>query len=175
MNDEAKQTIETISALVADGRLFDSTGYSVVQVTKDGEHMPLRLPIKSTGVADFQEKLAAKAPRPPVRYETHPKGSPVALELGSRVAVQVLVFDNTDEAYLEELETHNQKFTWQVAVSGLAVDWKRSDGSLVEEMEEKIAILKANGITGHQIQKIFADVQALTLLDEDRKDFLSAT
>jgi hypothetical protein len=60
-----------------------------------------------------------------------------------------------------------------VAVFALATAWKRKDGSLVESYDEKVAILKANGITGHQIGQVFQDVQDLTQLNEEKQDFLS--
>ncbi len=173
MTDEAKQAVETVSKLVADVRLFDSNGYSEIKVTKDGAVKQLRLPIKSTGVADFQEHLTAKAPRPPVRREFYKKGSPEALALGINHAVSVVEFDNTDEAYVDALEKHGQMVTWQVAVFAIDMPFERPDGTPAGSVEEKVEILKSSGMTAHHIQQVFDDVQALTQFSEDRQDFLS--
>jgi hypothetical protein len=87
--------------------------------------------------------------------------------------VRVPEFNTLEEAYLDALEAHEQEFTWKVAVFALGLDWKRKDGSMVESYGEKVTILKANGITGHQIGQIFQDVQGLTRFNEERQDFLS--
>ena len=84
-----------------------------------------------------------------------------------------IVFDTTDETYVDELNRHNQDFGWQVAVFALDLTWKMTDGSTAETHDHKMKVLKSNGITDHQINKIYQDVQELTQFAEDRKDFLS--
>jgi len=165
--------VETISELVADGLLFDSKGFTVIKVTKDGDEKKLRLPIKSTGVAEFQEELSGKAPKPPRTFERIKKGSEQGREMGLKHSQMMVVFDNTDNDYIDALEKHNQEFLWQIAVFALDINWKKKDGLLAESFEDKRDILKSNNITGHQINKIYKDVSLLTQFEEDRQDFLS--
>jgi|GEM_PF-1664788 len=165
--------VETISELVADGLLFDSKGFTVIKVTKDGDEKKLRLPIKSTGVAEFQEELSGKAPKPPQTFERIKKNSEQGKAMGLKHDQMMVVFDNTDNDYIDALEKHNQEFSWQIAVFALDINWKKKDGLLAESFEDKRDILKSNNITGHQINKIYKDVSLLTQFEEDRQDFLS--
>lgn len=166
--------MKTISELIENQHLFESRGYSIVKVTKAGKEEFLKLPIKSTGVAEYQEKLSQKAPRPPVTFEMAKKGSKEALELGINHHVKICVFDRTDDAYIDELNTHVDEFNWRVVIFALDLSWKKSDGTTeATTFDEKKKVLQSNGITGHHIDKIFKDVQALTDYAEDRQDFLS--
>ena len=164
--------LETITELVEGEALFESKGYSIVKVTKGGEEKLIKLPIKSTGVADYIEKLRTKAPRPPVTFQIVKRDSPEGKELGLSHDRKIQVFDTTDERYIDAMTKHNQDFNWAVAIFALDLSWKRSDGSLVEDIEEKKKILKSNGITWQQINTIFEDVQALTKMEDERADFL---
>jgi hypothetical protein len=158
---------ETITELVEGANLFESRGYSIVKVTRAGQEKLLRLPIKSTGVADFIEKLKGRAPRPPVIFQIVKRDSPEGRELGLTHDRKIQVFDTTDEKYIT-----NQEFNWAVAIFALDMPFRKADGTEAKDTEEKKRVLKSNGITWHQINKIFADVQALTLMAEERADFL---
>ena len=164
---------ELISELVEGQNLFDSKGYSIIKVTKAGEEKFLKLPIKSTGVAEFQESLSGKAPRPPVTFEVIKKGSPEGRALSLTHDRLIHIFDTTDEKYVDALNKHNQEFSWQVVVFAVDVEWKKKDGTLCQSYEEKKAILKSNGITGEHVSQIFKDVQRLTTLQGDQEDFLA--
>jgi hypothetical protein len=161
-----------ISELIEGEKLFDSSGFSLVKVTKDGSEEFLELPIKSTGVAEFQEELQGKAPRPPVKKELIKKGSKEGKGLGLVHHKLMQVFDNTDENYIDALEKHNQDFIWQIVVFALDIAWKKKDGAQAATFEEKKGILKSTGITGHHTDQIFRDVQKLTRIQEEQEDFL---
>ena len=161
-----------ISELVEGENLFNSFGFSTVKVTKDGAEKFIELPIKSTGVAQFQEKLQGTAPRPPVRKELIKKNSPEGKELGLSHDRMTQVFDNTDEGYIDALEKHNQDFIWKIVIFALDLKWKKKDGSEAISFDEKMNILKSTGITGHHTDQIFKDVQNLTRIQEEREDFL---
>ena len=163
---------QLISQLVEGENLFDSRGYSIVRVTKAGVPQDLKLPIKSTGVAEYREKLSGQAPRPPVKHEVIKAASLEGQLLGLKKDALRTVFDATDETYIDRLDKHNREFTWKVAVFALDLEWKRKDGSAVESFEEKKQILQANGISMNQINQIFRDVKALTTLKGDQEDFL---
>ena len=165
--------IEVISELVEGAMIFESRGYSVIKVTRGGEEKPLKIPIKSTGVAEYQEELSQKAPRPPVVKEFIKKGSPEGRALGLPHDQITLVFDTTDEKYINAQEKHLQDFTWRVAAFAIDASLKMADGNVAESVDDKIKVLKSNRITGHHIDQIVEDVRALTKWSEDREDFLS--
>ena len=164
--------LEIITELVEGANLFESKGYSIVKVTKGGVEKRLKLPIKSTGVAEYIEKLRTKAPKPPVTFQIIKRDSPEGRELGLTHDRKIQVFDPTDEKYIDALERHNQEFNWRVAIFALDMAFKTASGAEVTEPEEKKRILKSNGITWSQINQIFEDVQALTRMEEERADFL---
>jgi len=164
-----------ISELIEGSKLFDSSGFALVKVTKSGKEELLELPIKSTGVDELQEKLSSKAPRPPVRKELIKKNSKEGRELGLSHDKFEQVFDNTDEDYIFALDKHNQNFIWQTVIFALDLKLKKKDSSEAMTFEEKKEILKSNGLTLDHVNQIFEDVQKLTKLQEDREDFLSET
>ncbi len=132
-----------------------------------------RLSIKSTGVAEFQEELSGKAPKPPRTFERIKKNSKEGQAMGLKHDQMMHVFDPTDEDYIDALEKHTQYLLWQVVVFALDISWKKADGTEAKDFEEKKEILKTNNISGHQVDKIYTDVQLLTQFEEDRQDFLS--
>ena len=77
-----KDKIETITELIEGDNVFESHGYAEVKVTRKGKPQKIKLPIKSHGVSEFQEKLAAKAPQPPTTFETIRKGSEEGKSMG---------------------------------------------------------------------------------------------
>ena len=164
---------ERISELIEGAKLFDSSGFSLVKITKNGKEKFLELPIKSTGVADFMDQLSGKAPRPPVVKQHIKQNSPEGKELGLARDKLLQVFDATDEDYIDALEKHNQDFTWKVAIFALDLVWKKADGKEAKTFEEKKQVLKTNDITWAHIQQIFIDVKNLTQTQEADGDFLS--
>jgi len=165
--------IEIITELVEGDNVFESHGYAVVKITRGGKSKKIRLPIKSHGVAEFQEKLAAKAPKPPTTFELIRKGSPEGKELGLKHHQKAIVFDLTDEAYIDAMDKHNQDFQWRVAVFALDLSWKKKDGTIAETYEEKKKMLQDAGLTGFQLIDILKAVNELTQFAEEQEDFLS--
>ena len=171
-----------ISELIEGEKTFDSYGFSLVKITHTeviegvgnvSVEQLLELPIKSTGVAEFQEELTGKAPRPPVKKEVIKKDSLDGKLLGLNEDRLMQVFDNTDEAYIDALEKHNQGFIWRIVVFALDIAWKKKDGTEAATFEEKKAILKSTGITGSHTDQIFKDVMALSRMQGAMEDFLS--
>ena len=163
---------ERISELIEGRKLFDSNGYSLLKVTKDGKEKFLELPIKSTGVAEYMDQLSGKAPRPPVVKRVVKQNSPEGKQLGLARDKLTQVFDTTDEAYIDALEVHNQDFNWRVAIFALGINWKKADGKEAKTFAERKQILKTNDITWSHIEQIFTDVKLLTRIQEDQEDFL---
>ena len=172
-NEKQEKNPTRISELIEGEKTFDSYGFSLIKITRDGVEQLLELPIKSTGVAEFQEELTGKAPRPPVKKEVIKKDSPEGKALGLDEDRLMQVFDNTDEVYIDALEKHNQEFIWRIVVFALDIAWKKKDGIPVFTFEEKKAILKSTGITGSHTNQIFKDVMALSRVQGAMEDFLS--
>ena len=169
--------IEIISELIEGEGRFDSRGYSKVKLTKiiKGRPVvkPVELPIKSTGVAEYQEKLRAKAPAPPVTKEFIKKGSPEGKALGLPHDRIVQTYDLTDQKYVDELDDFQRELNWRVAIFALDMVLRKADKSVAETYEEQKQVLKTSGITLFHINKILRDVNDLTMFAEDRQDFLS--
>lgn len=163
---------KVMSELIEDSNIFGSNGFSTIKITKDGKENMLDLPIKSTGVAQFQEKLQGTAPRPPIKREVIKKSSPEGKELGLTHDRIMQVFDTTDEVYIDALDKHNQNFIWKIVIFALDLKWTLKDGSEAKTFEEKKRILQSSNITGHHTDQIFKDVQSLTRFEEERADFL---
>lgn len=172
-HQEKEKKPKRISELIQGEKTFDSYGYALVKITRDGVEELLELPIKSTGVAEFQEELTGKAPRPPVKKEVIKKDSLEGKLLGLDEDRLMQVFDNTDDDYIDALEKHNQDFIWQIVVFALYISWKDKAGREVATFEEKKAILKSTGITSSHTDRIFKDVMALSRMTEVAEDFLS--
>jgi len=176
-NKDKDEAIFVISELIENDGLFDSRGYSRIKLTKivGGEAVvqAVKLPIRSTGVAEYQEKLKAKTPAPPVTKEFVKKGSPEGKALGLPHDRIIQMFDTTDQKYIDELDSFQQELNWRVAIFALDMVFKNKDGTIAEEYEDKRRVLKTSGITMAHINKILKDVNDLTLWAEDRQDFLS--
>ncbi len=175
---------QRISELVEGEKLFDSSGFSLVKITKlcldetDGTTMKakeqfIELPIKSTGVSEYIDQLSGKAPRPPVIKRLIKKNTKEGKELGLSHDKMLQIFDSTDEDYIDALEKHNQDFNWKVAIFALDLKWTKKDGSEATTIEDKKQVLKTNDITWAHIAQIFTDVKNLTRTSEDQEDFLS--
>ena len=61
---DKENDVEILSEMVEDEGLFESRGYSVVKVTRDGKAGKLRLSISTRGVSDLMGEINAGAPRP---------------------------------------------------------------------------------------------------------------
>ncbi|MBN2568127.1 MAG: hypothetical protein JXB42_01720 [Deltaproteobacteria bacterium] len=168
-NDNAPRRI---SELVAGQKVFDSSGFSLLKVTKGGVEELLELPIKSTGVAEFEEELSGKAPKPPVKKELVRKDSKEGKAMGLIHDRLMQVFDTTDETYIAALERHTSDFVWQICIFALDITWTKKDGSEAETFGERKEILQTNGITGSHVDQIYKDVRTLTRIEEEEADFL---
>jgi hypothetical protein len=131
------QSPTLLSTLVENESIFVCKGYSTIKVTRDGKAELFKLPIKTNGVAEYQEKIASQAPRPPSTMEFVKADSAEGRALGLTKDALQRVFDLTDEAYVKAINAHNDEFNWRVAVYGLDIEWKKADGSMAETYEEK--------------------------------------
>lgn len=133
----------------------------------------VRVPIKTTGVMEYREKVAAAAPKPPTTTKLIKAGSDEADVFGINQDAEIIVFDTTDESYVEALNEHNNDFVLRVAVFAIDLQWVKNDGTTAKTYEEKRAILESNGICGIQLTTIYNDITKLAKFSEVNEDFLS--
>ncbi len=173
-----KYQILDIAEIIEGNDPFIARGYSIVKTTRrvsddDGnptgedEVVGIRIPIKSSGVEEYREEIAKKAPKPPVVTVD-------GAEVGQKAGERYRVFDLTDDAYVEAFEAHANDLTFKVVAFAIDAPIKNADGNEAKEIAEKEAILKRLNLTAHQIEQIAADIQALTMIESERADFLSA-
>ena len=130
--------IETISELVENQMAFECKGYSVVKLTIDGVETPKRVPIKSTGVTEFQEKLSQKAPRPPTIEQPGKDGQP-----------GIRIFDHTDEKYIDDQEKHLQDFQWRLVAFAVDAKLTMANGETAKTIDEKLKVLNIQAQVGY--------------------------
>jgi hypothetical protein len=172
MRESEPIEIERISELVESQSIFTSTSVSRLKVIRNGKTYALEIPIKSTGLEEYREKLRDKAPRPPVFIETYKKGSKEALEFNSNTDVKVCKFDFTDVDYIDANDAYVREFPWKLAVFAIDCPLKMADGSIAETYEDKKRVLMSNGITGKHLDQIAIDVRNLSEFNQEQEDFL---
>ena len=153
-------------------KLFESTGYSYVKVTVDGEADVLKLPIRSTGIAERMDRLRASEPKPPI-VPTHVRAdSQVGRQLKLKQNDWVKMYDLTDEGYLREAEAHQTTVVLELINQGLALEFEEVDGTPVTAAARKLEILRELGMSTAQFQQLVSDINELTTLTEgDRLAF----
>jgi hypothetical protein len=166
-----EQIINEISAIVEGAGLFRSTGYSRIAVTTGGIKRILKIPIATLGVDEIIKGMELKAPRPPVIVRTATNEEAEAM--GETGHVEIRTYDFTDPEYLKAIERHGDEGTWRVAIQGMNIAYGGPlDSAEALTFEKKKEILLAHGITTRHIIQIFKDIRKLTVVQEDREDFL---
>ena len=175
---EGKYEIIDIAEIVEGDELFVGRGYSIVKTTRRvldesgdptgaSETVGIRLPIKSSGAQEYIDALSKIAPKPPTITVD-------GAEIGKKSGELYRVFDVTDEKYLEALDQHMQDVTFKVVAFALDVPIRDADGGDVKTIDEKEKILKRLNLTSHQVEEIADDIRRLTMITDERADFLSA-
>ena len=170
----AERSLERIDSIQSKESLFDSRGFSRVKVTRDGAGEILEIPIRSGGIWELMEEMSRQAPRPPFRAEWITADSDQGRQLGLDRDRPVLAFDTTDREYLERLAAHHQEVLWRVLVTGIDLPFVDENGREQGGFDQRKSILRNSGLTQHQAEKIFRDIQNLTRLEEEREDFTFA-
>jgi len=171
IKDWPRQRVEAIQAGEA---LFDSRGVCRVKITRQDAPAILEVPIRSTGIWELMERLSRQAPRPPVRAEWMTADSNLGRQLGLSRDGPVLLFDTADPDYLTRLAAHHREVLWQVLLAGIDLPLLDAAGQAVSDPAEQRRILEEAGLSEHQAEKIFKDIQVLTRLEEEAEDFFSA-
>lgn len=156
---------------------LSSWGYtSDLKITKGKETQSIQLKIKSVGVADVIEQTSKGQPRPPSTVKSYKKGTREALALGSKYDVIVREIDESDPAYLQQMEEHNRRSGQLIMLAGLAydIDVPKGSGNFVlkgADVNSQSSIidpdgalkwLRNRGITGSHYAQILKDIRGLT-------------
>jgi len=168
-----------VTELIEGESVFESHGISKVKVTKmikDGEGelvseiVPLIFKIKSSGVADLVDTFSKDAPTPPVKNELVKPGSDLGrqMKLGKKQWVRIPDFSDPD--YIEQKEKFDQDLGMAILLQGLDLEFKSKDGNMITDDNEKVAILKQQGMTGEQFLQVIRDIQNLTRWEEAKTE-----
>jgi hypothetical protein len=174
--------VETLTRLRGGQTPFLAWGYSDLKVQRGEECFIQRMPIKSTGLAEIMEQMAADAPVPPTKKVLVKPDSPEGREARLTHATFMQVFDTTDKDYIERSRKHNVKTTFRIILNGLAVDIEderenvlvKSNGpgmkSDVTDEDAAITVLKGLGFSTHHFDKMYADITNLTNTEKEAVD-----
>ena len=165
---------ERVAEIRAEEALFESRGFSRVKVTRAGQAQVLEIPIRSSGVWELMEELSAQAPRPPFRAEWIAADSDLGRQLGLDRDRPVMLFDTTDPDYIDRLGAHHREVLWRVLTRAVDLPFVDREGRELNDPRERRELLRASGLTEHQAEKIFRDIQRLSKLDEEIEDFICA-
>jgi hypothetical protein len=169
MKGEMMEEIQ-ITELVEGGSVFESHGLTRVKVTKEGEPKTLIFKIKSSGVADLVDTFSKDAPTPPVKNELILPDSDLGRLMKLSKKEWCRIPDFTDPDYIKNKEKFDQDLGMAILLQGLDLEFKREDGSDVTDSDEKVEILKQQGMTGEQFLQVIRDIQDLTRWEEARQD-----
>ena len=150
-----------ISKITRKDKLFESSGYSKLKVTKKGKAQILEIPIKSSGVQDLIDEFTRKVPPPKApRIRQYIRPNSMEAKQSGLSGFQ-WVYDLTDEKYKKALDEYNMKLGWKVILAGLDLEIEG------ETDEEKIKTLQEAGITDNHIKQLVEDIQNLTKIENE--------
>lgn len=174
--------VETITRLKGGSSPFLAWGYSDLKVQRGEDSFVQRMPIKSTGLAEIMEQMAADAPVPPVKRLLIKPDSPEGREARLNHATFMQVYDLTDKEYIERNRKHNVKTTFRIILNGLAVDIEDEMGNAVvvsngpgqrsdvKDEDAALTILKGLGFSTHHFDKMYQDITNLTNAEKETVD-----
>jgi hypothetical protein len=175
--------VMVLNSLKAGESPFTAWSKSRLAVSRGGKKIILEVPIKSIGMADVMERIAANAPVPPRQVKVVKKNSPEGRAAGYQHDTMSYVEDNMDPEYQKQLREYEMRSTYSLVLHGLAMDIFDSDGTTalvkandlhtatqVINEEKAILVLKQSGLTGEHLRKLADDVRQLTQMEEARID-----
>lgn len=152
---------------------FVSRGTVKLTVRRGGETEEIAVPIRSIGVVEIRELIEKDRPVPPARTELIKKDSEQGEQLGLAEDWAARVLDYTDETYRRQMAEYSDRLYWGTIIAGLDVVFKKPGG---EQITDPAAIrrgLEDAGITGRQLDRLYASIVALSRAGEETADFLS--
>ena len=171
-----------ITELRRGDNIFLSKGISEVKVTQRveegnevfNEETCLEIPIKSSGISELIDDFNRKAPQPPVKKQLIEPDSEVGNQMNLSRKEWVLMPDFSDKKYIEDKQEHNSNLGIAIVLAGLDFPLLDEDGKELTDSDEKIKMLKAQGLSGTQFTQIVEDITGLTKWQEkSKKDFLA--
>ena len=171
-------TVVEVKKFRAGDRLFHSTGYSYVKVTREGTPTVLKLAIRSTGLTEVMAKLKEMEPKAPVtaHYVTHDSEHGRALKMTPQEGRRFVYAPNLGDAkYLEELAAYQKDLTLETINQALVGDFEDEQGRTITDRASKMAILEDMGIAAPQFNQLIMDINRLTELTEGDREHFFAT
>jgi hypothetical protein len=170
-----KENVKLITEIKLGEDLFKSGGYSIVKVTKGGEVIPLKIPIKSSGITELIEEFKAQEPKPPTTKELVKADSELGRSMGLNKNTWVKMPDLSDPDYVKKRDRYESDLGIAIVLKGLDVKLTK-DGREITDKQEKINALKDEGMSGEQFTQIVKDIRELTTWSqEEREDFFDVS
>ena len=180
-NKEAAEILESLD----DVSFFSWGQTDPLKVTKGGQETYLRIKIKSLGISEIIEEMAANAPVPPAVMKTHKRDSEVARRLGFRHDTIVWERNEADPTFQKAQRDHEMKVSNMILLKGLAYDLKDEAGHVVLkgkdihipteviDAEAALRALKRLGFSSDHFTTIVNNINRLTKTQEERDDLES--
>ncbi len=154
-------------------RVFESRGYSLIKVTREGRVELLEVPISSRRVREALEEARHREPKPPKKRAFVQPDSEEGRAMGLTRPTCLTMPDSSDEGYLKEREAFWKRLGHTLIAAGLDLSIEDEEGREIREPEEKIEALYGMGITDEQLFKLSEDIKDLTRLSEEEEAFLA--
>jgi len=179
---EMPENYEVVEKLVAGEQAFVAWGWSDLKVTQDGVVKYKRVRIKSIGLAEMMERFSRQGPVPPRRTTLVKRDSAEGRSAGLTHDKLMIEEDFTDAKFKEDQRAFNMRVMYLIVLGGLAVDICDRNGNLVvksnatrsatEIIDEDAAILalKDQEFSNDHIERLYADIRALTSSEQKRVD-----
>lgn len=152
---------------------FKAHGTSKLKISDGGSVDYLEVPIKSIGLAEFENTMRKSAPTAPYTLIRVKQNDTEYKELGIRPGSVVRVYDLTDENYQEQLKTYEQEVSWGLILLALDVEFVDENGEEITNDKLKIKALQDSGFSSSHYYQLLEDIRKLTSDREEEADFLS--
>lgn len=175
IDEQENDKIETIDVteLVEDSDIFESKGFSFLKITQGRKVRKLKIPIKSSGVAELIDEYNEHAPKPPTISKVIYPNTPIAKELGITKKQHVKTFDLTDSDYVKKKEKHDSDLGIKIVLKGLDLVLKYKSDDVIESEDDKVKVLMKLGMSGSHFSQLVNDITNLTKWQEEQEtDFL---
>lgn len=179
---EAKREAAQILESLDDMSFFSWGETDPLKVTKGTKEIFYIVKIKSLGVSEVIEEMAADAPTPPAVMKTYKRDSEVARRLGFRHDTVVWERNEADPIFMKAQREHETKVSNMILLKGLAYDLKDETGRIVlkgasisqptevVDAEASLRALKRLGFSTDHFATIVNNINRLTKAREENDD-----
>lgn len=167
------KVIEINELIDNEEKTFASTGYSIIKITKDNKVIPMKIPIKSSGVSELIDEFNIGAPKPPLKNELIQPDSVIGKEMGLTKKEWIKIQNFGDEKYLKEKSDYDNNLGIAIIMKGLNIKFYDINKNEIIDSQKKMNLLKKKGLSGEHFTQLIQDITSLTKWNnEEIEDFL---